>query len=85
MARSELTEPGLSSGIPDLTIRQLYGWPWHPFNDLRFLCQRSTPNEWDQVRNELRELVWLASMVGGLSVLGVVLAVALALTLVRVA
>ena len=40
---------------------------------------------WDQVRNELRELVWLASMVGGLSVLGVVLAVALALTLVRLA
>lgn len=40
---------------------------------------------WDQVRNELRELVWLASMVGGLSVLGVVLAVALALTFVRLA
>ena len=40
---------------------------------------------WDQVRNELRELVWLASMVGGLSLLGVVLAVALALMLGRVA
>ena len=38
---------------------------------------------WDSMRNEVRELVWLASMVGGLSALGVI--VALALTLVRLA
>jgi hypothetical protein len=30
--------------------------------------------------SELREVLWLASVVGGLSVLGVVLAVAVALT-----
>ena len=38
---------------------------------------------WGSMRDELRELVWLASMVGGLSALSVV--VALALTLVRLA
>ena len=38
---------------------------------------------WSSMRDELRELVWLASMVGGLSALSVV--VALALTLVRLA
>ena len=37
---------------------------------------------WNSMRDEVRELVWLASMVGGLSALGVV---ALALTLVRLA
>ena len=36
------------------------------------------------VWNELREWVWLASMVAGLSVLGTGLAVALAVMLVRV-
>ena len=38
---------------------------------------------WNSMRYELRELVWLASMVGGLSALSVV--VALALTLVHLA
>jgi hypothetical protein len=38
---------------------------------------------WNSMRDEVRELVWLASMVGGLSALGVV--VALTLTLVRLA
>ena len=38
---------------------------------------------WSSMRDELRELVWLASMVGGLSALSVV--VALALTLVHLA
>ena len=36
---------------------------------------------WKTVRNEVREVVWLASVVGGLSVLGVALAVALAAAL----
>ena len=85
MARSGLTEPGLSSGIPDLTIRQLYGWPGIHLTIFVSFSKGHAETMWDQVRNELRELVWLASMVGGLSVLGVVLAVALALTLVRVA
>jgi hypothetical protein len=40
---------------------------------------------WNSARKELHELLWLASMVGGLSLLGVTLAVVLALTLVRVA
>jgi hypothetical protein len=40
---------------------------------------------WTSARKELRELSWLASMVGGLSFLGVTLAVALALALIRVA
>ena len=34
---------------------------------------------WNSMRDEVRELVWLASMVGGLSALGVVVAVALTL------
>ena len=38
---------------------------------------------WTSVRNELRELLWLVSMVGGLSTFSVALAVALALALVR--
>ena len=38
---------------------------------------------WSSMRDELREWVWLASMVGGLSALSVV--VALALTLVHLA
>lgn len=33
---------------------------------------------WNTLWNELREMVWLASMIGGLSMLGVVLAVVLA-------
>ena len=33
---------------------------------------------WNSVREELREIVWLASVVGGLSVAGVSLAVVLA-------
>lgn len=33
---------------------------------------------WNTLWEELREMVWLASMIGGLSVLGVGLAVALA-------
>jgi hypothetical protein len=32
---------------------------------------------WSTLRNELREIVWLASLVGGLSIAGVVLAVIL--------
>jgi uncharacterized membrane protein YesL len=40
---------------------------------------------WNSVRNELRELAWLAWMVSGLSVLGVAPAVAIALALVRFA
>jgi hypothetical protein len=40
---------------------------------------------WTSARKELRELLWLASMVSGLSLLGITLAVALALALVSVA
>ena len=40
---------------------------------------------WNSVLNELRELVWLASMIVGLSLFGVGLAVALALVLAGVA
>lgn len=36
---------------------------------------------WSALRSELREIVWLASMVGGLSVAGVGLAVTLAFAL----
>lgn len=32
---------------------------------------------WSTFRNELREIVWLASLVGGLSITGVALAVIL--------
>ena len=39
---------------------------------------------WNAMRSELREFVWLASMVGGLSVAGVGLAVVLAMALVHV-
>jgi hypothetical protein len=38
---------------------------------------------WNSVWTELREVAWLVSMIGGLSILGVALGVAL--TLVRVA
>ena len=38
---------------------------------------------WNSMREEVRELVWLASMVGGLSALGVVVAVALTLVTSR--
>jgi hypothetical protein len=40
---------------------------------------------WNSVRNELRELVWLTSMVGGLSMFGVGLAVGLVVLLVGTA
>jgi hypothetical protein len=36
---------------------------------------------WSTIREEMREVVWLASVVGGLSTLGVGLAVAAALAL----
>jgi hypothetical protein len=36
---------------------------------------------WSAVRREMREVVWLASIVGGLSLLGVGLALAAALAL----
>ena len=36
---------------------------------------------WNTIRDELREVFWLASIVGGLSVLGVALAVAFAAAL----
>jgi hypothetical protein len=36
---------------------------------------------WYTIRDELREVIWLASIVGGLSVLGVAVAVAFAATL----
>jgi hypothetical protein len=39
----------------------------------------------NSARKELRELLWLASMVSGLSLLGVTLAVALVLALVSMA
>jgi F0F1-type ATP synthase membrane subunit c/vacuolar-type H+-ATPase subunit K len=39
---------------------------------------------WNAVRNESREFIWLASMVSGLSLLGVGLAVGLALLLVGI-
>ncbi len=38
-------------------------------------------SSWSTFRDELREIAWLASIVGGLSVLGVGLAVTLVLTL----
>ncbi|NKB15786.1 MAG: hypothetical protein HC774_00890 [Sphingomonadales bacterium] len=38
---------------------------------------------WNLLRNELREIVWLASVVGGLSVMGVTLAIILAQALAR--
>ena len=37
-------------------------------------------SNWNSFRGELREIVWLASVVGGLSVLGVALAATLVLT-----
>lgn len=37
---------------------------------------------WKVIRDEVREVVWLASVVGGLSVLGIALAVVLGLALV---
>jgi hypothetical protein len=40
---------------------------------------------WISARNELREFLWLASMISGLSVFGVGLAVAVALVLAGVA
>jgi hypothetical protein len=40
---------------------------------------------WNSVRNELRELVWLTSMVTGLSMFGVGLAVAFEMVLVGTA
>jgi hypothetical protein len=40
-------------------------------------------SNWKGFRGELREIAWLASVVGGLSVLGVGLAVTLVLTLDR--
>jgi hypothetical protein len=40
---------------------------------------------WNSAWHELREIAWLASMVSGLSVLGVALAVAIVLALVRFA
>jgi hypothetical protein len=36
---------------------------------------------WNTIRDELREVVWLASVVGGLSLLGVAVAVTLAAAL----
>lgn len=36
---------------------------------------------WNTAKDELREVVWVASVVGGLSVLGVALAVVLAAAL----
>jgi hypothetical protein len=36
---------------------------------------------WHTITNELREVAWLASVVGGLSVLGVVVAVVVAAVL----
>ena len=36
---------------------------------------------WNTMRGELREVVWLASVAGGLSVLGVAAAIALAAAL----
>jgi hypothetical protein len=40
---------------------------------------------WSSARNELREMLWLISVIGGLSTLTIALAVALAVLLVRVA
>jgi hypothetical protein len=49
------------------------------------MMQEDTPDAgfgrrqmWNAVREELREIVWLASVIGGLSAAGVGLAVALA-------
>jgi hypothetical protein len=39
---------------------------------------------WSTARRELREMLWLISMIGGLSTLTLALAVALAMLLVRV-
>jgi hypothetical protein len=36
---------------------------------------------WNTVRDELREMVWLASVVGSVSIIGVAMAVALAAAL----
>jgi hypothetical protein len=38
---------------------------------------------WTFLRSELREIVWLASIVGGLSIMGVMLAVILSQTVAR--
>jgi hypothetical protein len=38
---------------------------------------------WSSFREELREIVWLASIVGGLSIMGVTLAVILSQALAR--
>jgi hypothetical protein len=50
---------------------------------LRLLCARDwqvrgVREMWNTLREELREMAWLASVIGGLSMLGVGIAVALA-------
>jgi hypothetical protein len=45
---------------------------------------RARETMWNSVTNELREFVWLASMVFGLSVVGVGLSVGLAVALVGI-
>ena len=49
--------------------------------DISFIMRE--PAKLNSLRDELREMIWLALIVGGLSLLGVGLAVALALTIER--
>jgi hypothetical protein len=49
--------------------------------DTREMARRS--QVWGSVREELREIVWLASIVGSLSIMGVTLAVILSQALAR--
>ena len=49
----------------------------------RMLVNVGRSQVWSSLRDELREIVWLASIVGGLSIMGVALAVILAQALAR--
>jgi hypothetical protein len=46
-------------------------------SELKLCCKRS-PQMWNTLWDEVREMVWLASLIAGLSALGVGLALALA-------
>jgi hypothetical protein len=57
---------------------------WRAIVPPRVGTQGERKTMWNAVRNESRELIWLASMVSGLSLLGVGFAVGLALVLVGI-
>jgi len=66
----------MAAPLPDYGLRAVWietaGWPT--------ICGKRTM--WTSAQSELREIVWLASVIGALSILGTGLAVALAMVLV---